>query len=124
MYERVVPRDLFNESKLLKCLGRLALLIHKGLEPIPDGLSFENSGGAFKIDQNLCGSLYVVSGIVFKCHGVVLDFHSAYNNQSNYPLFLVAEDEGEIEVFDDSGEFTEEFFLYIHRFPDRGNHEE
>ena len=29
-YRRVLPRDLFNEAKLLKCLGQLALIIHDG----------------------------------------------------------------------------------------------
>lgn len=123
MYKRVVPRDLFNESKLLKCLGRLALIIHKGLEPIPDGLSFDNNGEEFRIDQKQCGSLYVASGIEFRCHGVELNLHTAYNNKSNYPLFLVTEDNGEIEVFNDSGELTEEFILYINQIPE-GDHEE
>lgn len=29
-YRRVLPRDLFNEAKLLKCLGQLSLMIHDG----------------------------------------------------------------------------------------------
>lgn len=32
-YQRVIPRDLFNEAKLLKCLGRLSLFIHDGKSP-------------------------------------------------------------------------------------------
>lgn len=37
-YQRVLPRDLFNESKLLKCIGQLVLLIHDG--NCPNGLAF------------------------------------------------------------------------------------
>ena len=32
-YERVIPRDLFNEAKLLKCVGLLVLKIHDGENP-------------------------------------------------------------------------------------------
>ena len=38
-YTRVLPRDLFNEAKLMKCMGLLTLLIHDEL--IPDCLKFE-----------------------------------------------------------------------------------
>ena len=31
-YTRETPRDLFNESKLLKCLGQLSLIIHNTVD--------------------------------------------------------------------------------------------
>ncbi len=56
-YLRVIPRDLFNEGNLLKCLGR----IYINLESLP-GISAElvETGGPFHIEQNEDdGSIYV-----------------------------------------------------------------
>ncbi len=44
-YTRVIPRDLFNEAKLLKCIGRLVLLIHDGDH---NNISFEHDGEPFE----------------------------------------------------------------------------
>ena len=39
-YKRVTPRDLFNEAKLLKCIGRISLFI---LENQIKGLNYEHT---------------------------------------------------------------------------------
>jgi hypothetical protein len=66
-YNRVIPRDLFNEAKLLKCLGQLCLLIDKGQCP---GLSVVQppcDNNAFRILQDQSdGSIYV-SNRVLRC---------------------------------------------------------
>ncbi len=110
MYRRVAPRDLFNESKLLKCLGRLAVLIHD--EMAPKGLSFEQTGGEFRIDQRIAGDLYVRSGIKFMLHGKKLRIHSPYNSKEAYPLLCEDKELGEIEIFNDDGSFSDEFLEY------------
>ena len=117
MYRRVVPRDLFNESKLLKCVGQLALLIHDGRDSdgkqTPPCLKVEHEGNEFRIDQRQAdGGLYVI-GLKFKVKSLVLDLYSAYNCKEAYPLICMTEDYEEIEVFHGDGTLTDEFCEYV-----------
>lgn len=117
-YTRVAPRDLFNEAKLLKCLGRLALLIHDGTDdnrnPTPPQLSFEADGSPFTISQSdLDGGLYITSGIEFYCNKEILYLTTKYNSKDEYPLYLATKEE-DIKVFSDTdGGFTHDFLYYI-----------
>lgn len=111
MYLREIPRDLFNESKLLKCLGQLALLIHDGVTI--KGLEARHSGTEFRIDQRqCCGGLYVGRGLIFVVKSTILELYSIYNSKSGYPLVCMTPD-GEIHVFYDDGALTEEFRDYV-----------
>lgn len=90
-YKRVLPRDLFNEAKLLKCLGQLALLIHDG--KAPDGLSFEQdamSCDGFDIDQDpFSGELYVDNLTLWFDLGedaIRINLSTHYNSRDSYPL--------------------------------------
>lgn len=51
-YKRVLPRDLFNESKLLKVLGHLTMWIEDGYDWM-DGVSYVYDDQAS--DQFICG---------------------------------------------------------------------
>lgn len=104
-YQRVLPRDLFNEAKLLKCIGRLVIKIHDGLAP--QGLSFDHKGDPFKIVLLEEGSL-MISNIKFTIGGELLTFQTTYNSKSEYPLFLYR-DYTEYAVFDEQGNFDPEF---------------
>jgi|CXWL01.1.fsa_nt_gi hypothetical protein len=109
MYQRIIPRDLFNEAKLLKCLGQLALIIH---DAAPNGIEVYGTG-EFRIDQRRgCGGLYVCSGINFRVKSLVLDLYTAYNSKEEYPL-LCDTGNGEIAVFNGDGTLTEEFLVYL-----------
>ncbi len=115
-YFRVIPRDLFNESKLLKCIGRLCLLIHDN--KAPEELSFEETeeGDRFKIELIESGELFV-SNLRFYVKGAInndgiVTFKTAYNSKEPYPLFMEYCFD-ETKVFDDEGEFTEEFLNEI-----------
>lgn len=116
MYRRVVPRDLFNESKLLKCLGQLALLIHDGRDrngrQTPSGLAVEHDGEEFRIDQREEDGGLCVVGLEFKAGSNVLDLYSAYNSKDPYPLLCRTEDH-EFIVFNDDGTLTDEFCEYV-----------
>ena len=109
-YLRVIPRDLFNEAKLLKCLGKLSLLIHDGAN-VPKGLLLdhlteENEG--FEICQNESdGSLYV-SNLELTHKGRTIGLRCPYNHKGAYPLQLCFEDE-EGSVFNDDGSLSDEF---------------
>lgn len=101
-YLRVIPRDLFNEANLLKCIGRLTLLIHDGKLP---GWSFEHEDyfdDGFIIEQNgHDGSLYLRS-IDFFYKGHLVTFSRPMNSRQPYPL--VEDTTGEF-IFDDKGNF-------------------
>lgn len=105
-YERVIPRDLFNESKLLKCLGRLALLIHDGL-PYRLTVLHDRPADGFEVEQNTGdGSIYCAN-LLFYLDGQLLHLSSVYNSKSPYPL-TCDEANGEY-VFDDDGSLSAEF---------------
>jgi hypothetical protein len=107
-YERVAPRDLFNEAKLLKCLGQLALLVlDKGLE-----LKVSDSGKPFKVGLHDAGYLTAVSGISFKHKRRTLWLGIPYNSRANYPL-ICHHDYEDIEVFNTDGSISEEFELFM-----------
>ncbi len=112
-YKRVIPRDLFNESKLLKCIGRLSLLIHDFKIPCKMGLGGPAMNGEpFKIalmdDNNL-----TISNLEISINKKLHIFKTTYNNKDNYPLFCQTFDYSEILVFDESGEFTQDFINYV-----------
>ena len=43
-YSRVIPRDFFNEAKLLKCMGLLALKVLDNMTPNGIKILIEESG--------------------------------------------------------------------------------
>lgn len=121
-YRRVLPRDLFNEAKLLKCYGQLSLLIHDGkVAGLP--LELEHSAGVFPefvIEQDglrghlLCSNLSLrlaVSGN--RTTGITLGL--PVNIRGAYPLVCVTPAETEIEVFNDDGSLSEEFLAHVHQ---------
>lgn len=119
MYHRVIPRDLFNEAKLLKCLGQLALIIHDGRDSkgqkAPPSLTIEHNDEAypgFNIGQNpFSGDLYC-SNIVVSVKGNPINLVSAYNNKRPFPLIWETEDDSDF-VFNDDGTLSEWFLSKI-----------
>jgi hypothetical protein len=101
MYNRVIPRDFFNESKLLKCLGQFELAV---VDRQCAGLDIKTEllGNDFQIDQNSSdGSLYCAN---YKASLEDESIHLSipYNSKDAYPL--LAEFRGEIYyVFDSKG---------------------
>lgn len=119
-YTRVAPRDLFNEAKLLKCLGVLALRIHDGVDDAgratPAWLRFEEDADRYRIEQDPSdGALRVASGIRFLAGNKAIRLQTPYNSKDAYPLQCVTAD-GDIDVFDASGRFTEEFLAHVGKY--------
>jgi len=109
-YNRVIPRDLFNEAKLLKCLGQLALIIHDEVR-VPRGLSFdhEEPQDGFKVDQSpSSGALYCENLNLFY-RGRVIDLITPYNSKDSYPLQFACGEQTEGSVFDETGALSDEF---------------
>jgi len=111
-YERVIPRDLFNEAKLLKCLGQLSLKIHDGVVwPIQ---LVHNKNEGFAIAQHAySGDIYCANVSLNHKRGKSvkeIPLYSGLNSHLRYPLIFDI-DFGEKEgfVFNDAGEFTGDF---------------
>ena len=117
-YERVIPRDLFNESKLLKCLGRLCLLIHDERCNLRFDHNTDDYPG-FRIEQHDYDGSFYCDNLRFYDHfGHRLRLSSCLNSKEPYPLLCTTEDDEEIEVFHDDGELTDEFTQIVGGYPD------
>lgn len=110
MYERVIPRDLFNEANLLKCLGtlyiRLEMLNIPNVELYHDGKAFD------VIQSEDSGSLHL------RNVQLIVNDHEAFlwrplNSRGAWPLYLTTEEEEEIEVFDEEGALSAKMVKYI-----------
>jgi hypothetical protein len=113
IYQRVIPRDLFNEAKLLKCIGRLVLLIHDGDH---NNISFEHDGEPFEIYQNQDDGSLSIENIYFSIGEDRLSFYTNYNSKLNYPLFCTSTQDGETySVFDEHGNYEPEFIEYCQK---------
>ena len=109
-YKRVIPRDLFNEAKLLKCYGQLYLCLEK-LFPIK--VEFELIGDSFDIYQQPYDGNIFIYNLSFS-HNIML--YSPLNSRDDYPLmFCDVEYQVDNEVFDSKGLLTEAFKSFIVR---------
>jgi len=112
-YLRVIPRDLFNEAKLLKCLGALYI----AAERLPEGwvtLERGHDGAPFQIEQNKSdGSIFVANVHVY-VNKIHVHVYTSLNSKAPYPLRF---DHGNIygeDVFaDDTGSTLNEAFMNI-----------
>jgi hypothetical protein len=123
-YDRVIPRDLFNEAKLLKCLGQLSLLIHDGLSIDPTWAlvlthNAEHSPGFRIVQDSSDGSIYC-SNLVLTARGQVIRLYSPLNSKRPYPLqFFGHRRDGSAyptvdgDVFDDDGTLSSEFRSFL-----------
>lgn len=106
-YIRVLPRDLFNEAKLLKCLGLLILKIEDNDTPLFSRLQYHHTEH-FIIGLMDEGSL-TCTNLTIWVKGKMSLFKTTYNSKENYPLFLQSEDFQDIRVFDEAGNWDQEF---------------
>lgn len=111
-YTRVIPRDLFNEAKLLKCLGQVSMRLHEG-NGIDWPLVLEHSDtddNGFIIDQRQDDGGLFCWNMTFSLRDQVIDLYTVYNSKSNYPMWFEIEGTGTYEpLFDDDGWFSNEF---------------
>ena len=106
-YQRVLPRDLFNEAKLLEQVGRVCLSIHDS-KLIP--ISFEHDGSPFDVQLSDEGSLYISNVVFWDVEGLAVSFWTNYNSRDKNPLLACDhETEEGYFVFDDQGNFTDQF---------------
>lgn len=109
-YQRVIPRDLFNEAVLLKCLGKVALWIHEGMLPLLTaehttmGDSDQHTQG-FDVRLTECGLLFAGSLRFYLCGRRQVLFVTTYNSREPWPLLWCWSYDGDmLPVFADNGD--------------------
>ena len=112
-YNRVMPRDLFNEAKLLKCMGRIELFILddkiKGL----NSLHNTDTNAGFTIEQDSSdGSIYIANLHYMDNEANAIHFYTSLNSKYNYPLTMVYKDE-EYYPFNEKGQYQLDATLFI-----------
>ena len=111
-YQRVLPRDLFNESKLLEQIGRICLAIHDN----EIALNFEHDGEEFDINLTDCGKLYISNISFTNKEGECIAFTTNYNSRDKNPLCVTdPKTEDEFFVFDNIGKFSSSFLEMLNR---------
>lgn len=109
-YFRVIPRDLFNEAKLLKCLGRIALA---HLDKVfPEDVEISYDGKPFDIIQDVDGNIECTNLTLFKDNEEVILFHPL-NNKGSFPLRAGYKGKQDVSVFNENGSFSKEFIDLI-----------
>lgn len=123
-YQRVIPRDLFNEAKLLKCLGRFSLFIHDDKFNLESGylvMELHEEEKGFTIIQDMngdisCENLHVLFNGDSGEH--YLNLRTLLNSKENYPLWCYVEtenDEIDVQVFNDDGSINQGFKEVLER---------
>lgn len=118
-FNRVIPRDLFNEAKLLKCLGQLSLVLHDGKDsagrPLPPGLEIEfvepEYAEGFRVVQNPADGGLSCAAVRATFNGHPVRLFSVYNSRDNFPLWFEAAVAGvwvEGPVFNETGYLSPE----------------
>lgn len=111
-YERVNPRDLFNEANLLKCYGKLFILLenHESHRMVFDDSEVQH----YDVRQNEDdGSLTIdnIHLILTKHRNTEVKLFRPLNSRRSWPLIAIDHNNqnNEVLVFDEEGELSEEF---------------
>jgi hypothetical protein len=117
-YVRVIPRDLFNEADLLKCVGKLYLELENINKLFYTRLPAEvvmSYSDEFLIDQ--CphdGSIYIKN-----VHLVVREKgHNVYrplNTRVPWNVYIYDDNGDIIDVFNENGTLSSEFVKFLRR---------
>lgn len=110
-YERVIPRDLFNEGDLLKCLGRLTIALednreHNAATHHPD------SGESFTILQDASDGSISCPGVQLLVEGAAVPLYRPLNARERWSLWARFGYE-DVRVFDLDGNLSPEFWVKI-----------
>ncbi len=115
-YRRVIPRDLFNEANLLKCLGQLWMKteIYQGRSPRP--VLILHTGNEWNIQQNDADGSIHSGSITVMIRNQAYDHHRPLNSREPWPLWLSLRcdpDAEEFLAFTDEGELHPDLLALI-----------
>lgn len=100
-YKRVLPRDAFNEAKLLKCIGKLTLMIEDGELP---AWHYHYDGEPFGITQDESDGSIFVSNITFWRSKKQVNVFTPLNSKDAWPA-LMRDGEDDYYLFNEAGEY-------------------
>lgn len=117
-YRRVIPRDLFNEADLLKCLGRLVILLDETRGHVAEvrtvgGETRDSLTQNFDITQDESDGAIRCENVVLCLRGVPRLVYRPLNSREPWPLWLRCPDYDDILIFTEDGRFTPDFLTYI-----------
>lgn len=110
-YHRVIPRDLFNEAKLLKCLG--AVIIAADNHRTSAAIEVAHDGGTFQIEQDASSGAIYVANVLVCVNGVGVHVYTPLNSRAPYPLLFDHGGTTDFVFADDSGSKLSAAFLNI-----------
>lgn len=118
-YCRVIPRDLFNEADLLKCLGRLYIELENTRDHTAELCDEMGQREGFKIEQNEDSGAIYCTNAVLRIGGQRCRLERPLNSREPWPLWLEGiGDDPDFEaerVFTDEGKLSPEFLALIQR---------
>lgn len=100
-YKRVLPRDAFNEAKLLKCIGRLTLLIEDGELP---AWRYHYDGDSFNVVQDPSDGSISIANITFWRNKKQVVIKTPLNSKELWPALMV-DGEDEYYLFGEGGKY-------------------
>lgn len=112
-YTRVIPRDLFNEANLLKCLGQLWITLDR--TSLPAYLEGPKPGEPFRIEQDQGDGSIFAANVRLLVRGEFWPLYRPLNSRDPWPLWAETPDGETLEVFSDDGELSPEFLEAIER---------
>jgi hypothetical protein len=111
-YQRVIPRDLFNESSLLKCYGRLYIAL-EGDGRAGFAVEFADS---FDIVQREDDGFLFVDNLPFRVGEYEYRLVRPLNSRHAWPLYAERIDDSDfdaIPVFDGSGNLSSDMIALL-----------
>jgi hypothetical protein len=111
-YRREIPRDLFNESNLLKCYGQLTIALETA--QVPD-IELVHHGETFDVAHDPADNSLSLANVHLMVRGSPAQLFRPSNSRYPWPLYLRDENEEELEVFTDEGTFTQEMLEFLRR---------
>lgn len=112
-YIREIPRDLFNEANLLKCLGKLWICLdnRSGHCASLDFNPFHPTA-PFDVWQSQDDGSISARNVLFSVSGRTVRLYRPLNSREPWPLYADFDDEP-LEVFTDGGELSGDFLALI-----------
>lgn len=108
-YIRVIPRDLFNEANLLKCMGRTYINLETANLP---HVELHHDGEAFDIVQSEDDGSLSVANVLLRVRESYYSLSRPLNSREAWPLYLTTANDV-LSVFDDAGNFTDELIEFL-----------
>lgn len=112
-YARVIPRDLFNEASLLKCLGCLWLALDEQLGH--SAKLAHRPGAMFLVNQDPGDGAISCPTVSLTVDGQPVKLFRPLNSRADWPLWArFGDPEGvgdfeDVEVFDEAGQLSDDF---------------